>query len=213
MNIACLHAHHSNIDYIEKALASYDVALTHYVDPALMYHIKGYQSFNPYRKVEEQINWISSTNPDAILLTCTNYILYLSTDINLDIPIIKIDEPFFLELKQYKTAKLYFTNPDTVQGTMNRLHLFVNNKSSSKKYSVEIIPNAFQLIMANKKNDYTEAIVEHVLAAEASEIIAFSQLSMVDAALPIEAKSDVKVITSINALTVYLERELRLTLK
>jgi hypothetical protein len=211
LNIACLHAHHTNINYIEKALAPYDVALTHFVDPALMDHIKENQSFNPYRKVEEQINWIRSTNPDAILITCTNYILYLPANIKIEIPIIKIDEPFFHELDRYETAKLYFTNPDTVQGTMERLHLFV--KSSRKRYSFETIPNAFQLIMANRKKDYTEAITDYVLAAEASEVIAFPQLSMVDAATLIEAKLDVKIITPINALTIYLKREFHLTLK
>ncbi|QXE03243.1 hypothetical protein [Terribacillus sp. DMT04] len=212
MHIACLHAHYSNINYIEKALAPYDVALTHFTDPALMHHFKENQSFNPYRKVEEQIHWISSTNPDAILITCTNYILYLPTDINIDIPIIKIDEPFFHELDRYETARLYFTNPDTVQGTMDRLYS-VNDKANSKRYLFEIIPNAFQLIMANRKNDYTKAIIEHVLNAEASGVIAFPQLSMVDAATLIQSNSHVKIVTPIDALTVYLEREFCLIYK
>jgi hypothetical protein len=90
---------------------------------------------------------------------------------------------------------------------MERLDVFVNNKISNKKYSFEIIPHVFLLIMANRKKDYIEAIINHVHAAKAYGIIAFPQLSMVDAAMSIKANSDVKVITPINALTVYLERE------
>lgn len=34
--VGCLHAHHSNIAYVERAFASYEVELIHFVDPGLM---------------------------------------------------------------------------------------------------------------------------------------------------------------------------------
>ena len=37
--LGCLHAHYSNIEYIENALSPYDIELIHFVDPALMYRV------------------------------------------------------------------------------------------------------------------------------------------------------------------------------
>ena len=33
--LACLHAHHSNIEYIDRALQSFGIEILHFVDPIL----------------------------------------------------------------------------------------------------------------------------------------------------------------------------------
>ena len=78
--LGCLHAHYSNIEYIEDALSLYDVELIHFVDPALMYRVTSDENFkvaDAQKKVKEQIEWIAQYNVDAILITCTNYIALL----------------------------------------------------------------------------------------------------------------------------------------
>src|SRR4051794_21417095 len=97
--LGCLHAHYSNIDYIEIVLSSYEIELIHFVDPALMYRVTSDESFkvvDAQNKVKEQIEWIAQCNVDAILITCTNYIAILQEEhLSISVPIIKIDEPYF----------------------------------------------------------------------------------------------------------------------
>ena len=95
--LGCLHAHHSNIEYIEQAFGdNEDIELMHFVDHGVIQHVsKG--SNGLALKVKEQIEWIISCDVDAILITCTNYIALLEDETLFDpsIPIIKIDEPYF----------------------------------------------------------------------------------------------------------------------
>ena len=37
--LGCLHAHYSNIEYIENAFSPYNIELVHFVDPGLMYQV------------------------------------------------------------------------------------------------------------------------------------------------------------------------------
>ena len=79
-----MHVHHSNIDYIDKAFSAYDVELIHFVDPGLMRRLTMEPSFQKEKagkKIAEQIKWMESSNVDAILLTCTNYIAMLKEDL------------------------------------------------------------------------------------------------------------------------------------
>lgn len=39
LNIACLHAHYSNINYLERSFQSHAVQLQHFVDPGVMWHV------------------------------------------------------------------------------------------------------------------------------------------------------------------------------
>jgi len=102
--IGCLHAHYSNIDYIEQAFQSFqDIELKHFVDPGLIHHVaKGTCGLS--LKVKEQVEWIASCDVDAILITCTNYIALLQENqLSLSIPMIKIDEPFFKPIKMLES--------------------------------------------------------------------------------------------------------------
>ena len=89
---------------------------------------KNFQESDAQRKVKEQIEWIAQCQVDAILITCTNYIAILQEDqLSISVPIIKIDEPFFdyiCNIGQPQT--ILFTNPATVEGTMERLKHHAN---------------------------------------------------------------------------------------
>lgn len=82
--VGCLHAHYSNIQYIEQAFQSAeDIEILHFVDPGVIQHVsKG--SDGLARKVKEQIEWIISCDVDVILITCTNYIALLEDETLLD---------------------------------------------------------------------------------------------------------------------------------
>ncbi|MBO0992641.1 hypothetical protein IPU53_06355 [Bacillus sp. SD088] len=70
--LGCLHAHYSNIEYIDTSLSSYDIELIHFVDPALMYQITSNENFTgeeAKNKVKEQMKWIARCNVDVILIT------------------------------------------------------------------------------------------------------------------------------------------------
>lgn len=121
--LGCLHAHHSNIEYIEHTFQNIDnVELVHFADPGLIQQVpKGTNGLAV--KVKEQLEWMASCSIDAILITCTNYIALLEEEqLDLSIPIIKIDEPYFetvCEEKQPQT--ILFTNPETVEGTLSSM--------------------------------------------------------------------------------------------
>ncbi|MEY9976905.1 hypothetical protein [Lysinibacillus sp. RC79] len=64
--LGCLHAHHSNIEYIEQAFQNIEnVELVHFVDPGLIQQVsKGADGLA--FKVKEQLKWMESCNMDAI---------------------------------------------------------------------------------------------------------------------------------------------------
>lgn len=108
--LGCLHAHHSNIEYIEQAFQSEeDLELLHFVDPGVLQHVSKGSDGVAY-KVKEQIEWIISCDVDAMLITCTNYIALLENEavFNASIPIIKIDEPFLKAYVMCNSLKLFF---------------------------------------------------------------------------------------------------------
>lgn len=113
--LGCLHAHYSNIRYIEEALSGMNVELQHFVDPGLINRINHDNTFSiaeAKRKVIEQVQWIENSGVDAILITCTNYIALLDENYQSMKPIIKLDVPFFQEICDLsKPLKIVFTNP------------------------------------------------------------------------------------------------------
>jgi hypothetical protein len=190
MKIGCLHAHHSNITYIEQAAFS-KVELIHFVDPGLMNRISNDKSFDlgkAKHKVIEQIEWIAQSGVDVILITCTNYITLLEEEhLQTSIPIIKIDEPFFSHLcKITQPQILLFTNPATVEGTMNRLKQFAAWQNQPvPDIEVLVIGNSFELLMQGDKEQYSDVIADYIrahLESNPDTKISVAQLSMVEAA-------------------------------
>ncbi|WP_460014094.1 hypothetical protein [Lysinibacillus sp. CTST325] len=201
--LGCLHAHHSNIEYIEQAFQTIEnVELVHFVDSGLIQQVsKGTDRL--VFKVKEQLEWMESCNMDAILITCTNYIALLEKEqLELSIPIIKIDEPFFETVCEEKQPQMIlFTNPETVEGTMNRLQQYALLHEKSNSTEVKIIDNTFELIMQGKKEAYNNAIRQtlYYLAEEQRHISVAQQF---------EQESDLTIIHPLKSLVKFVMRSI-----
>lgn len=207
--LGCLHAHHSNIEYIELAFQNIEkVELIHFVDPGLIQQVsKGTEGLA--FKVKEQLKWMESCNIDVILITCTNYIALLEEEqLELSIPIIKLDVPFFEAICGEKRPQtILFTNPETVEGTMSRLQQYAMLHEKSINTKVKVIDNTFELIIQGKKDVYNNAIIQalHDVAGE-QQHISVAQLSMVEAARQFEKESALKIIHPLKSLVKYVMR-------
>ena len=213
--IGCLHAHYSNIEYIQNALASDELELVHFVDPGLISRMAADKQFDETKarsKVLEQVEWIAQTNVDAILITCTSYIALLAEDrLPTSIPIIKIDEPFFrLICKMTEPQILLFTNPATVHGTMRRLNEYAAAHDQPIGHiEARVIEHTFELIMQGKKEQYhveVSAYIRNLLAFEKNKGVSVAQLSMVEAAETVERESNVNIGNPLKPLAAYVER-------
>jgi hypothetical protein len=218
--LGCLHAHYSNIEYIEKALFPFNIELIHFVDPALMYRVtsdENFQESDAQNKVKEQIEWIAQCNIDAILITCTNYIAILQEDqLLLSVPIIKIDEPFFdyiCNIQQPQT--ILFTNPATVEGTVERLKHYADNHHKSLDLEVIVINNTFDLIMQGLKEEYNQEISKFLnqIIKKEKKVISVAQLSMVEASQQVEYKTSKTIINPLNTLVSSIVNQLELEKK
>ncbi|OBW60199.1 hypothetical protein A9986_03205 [Solibacillus silvestris] len=214
--LGCLHAHYTNIEYIENALAPYNIELVHFVDPGLMNRLTSDQNFNEVdaqQKVKEQMEWVAQSNIDAILITCTNYIAILQEDhLSISVPIYKLDEPFFdfiCNIQQPHT--LLFTNAATVEGTMERLRLFADTYQKSLNIEVVVLNNMFDLIMQGRKKEYDQEVarmLEQLIYED--KIISVAQLSMVDAAQLVEAKTGRSITNPLRTFVTSIVKELDL---
>lgn len=208
--LGCLHAHYSNIEYIEKALSLYDIECLHFVDPALMYRVTSDQNLDnvdAQNKVNEQLEWISTSNVDAILITCTTYIAVLQEEnVSVSVPIIKIDEPFFEHISNIKHPQtILFTNPATVNGTIERLNQYTNDHKKTLDVNVMTINDAFELIMQGLKSEYNHKIINFLATAvKDNSIISVAQLSMVDAAKEFEQMTSHTIINPLDTLISYI---------
>ncbi|PAQ15458.1 hypothetical protein CD798_06635 [Bacillaceae bacterium SAOS 7] len=218
--LGCLHAHYSNIEYIENALSSFDIELIHFVDPALMYRVtsdKNFQAVDAQIKVKEQIEWIAQCNVDAILITCTNYIAILQEDqLSISVPIIKIDEPYFEYICNIQQPQIIlFTNPATVNGTMERLNHYANNHQKSLDLEVIVINNTFELIMQGLKEEYNQEISKFLreIIKEEDKMISVAQLSMVDAAQEVEYMTSKPIINPLKTLISSIVKQLKIDKK
>lgn len=212
--IGCLHAHYSNIDYIESALSDYDVELSHFVDPGLMDRVMNDKSFSEsdaQEKAKDQVDWIAQSGVDAILITCTNYIALLG-NVKFNIAIIKIDEPFFEAIcKINQPQTILFTNPDTVSGTMNRLQLYAKLHQKTLDIEVVVIQNTFELIMRGKKAEYQQEVSNFLekLMLNQPRVVSVAQLSMVTAA----QETSMSIINPLNELVSSMVNMLKLEKK
>lgn len=215
--VGCLHAHYSNIEYIEKALSNYDIELVHFVDPGLMDRVTYDESFkgkDAENKVKEQIEWIAHNKVDAILITCTNYIAILQEEnLSISVPIIKIDEPYFDYICNIDQPQMIlFTNPATVEGTVRRLHNYAKNHGRTLDVEVMVIQDSFELIMQGRKEEYNLRIMMFLneLIDNEEKVVSVAQLSMVEASEQFEYTSSRTIINPLNTLAVAIVKELEL---
>ena len=208
-----MHVHHSNIHYIDQAFSSYDVELIHFVDPGLMRHLTFDSSFSKEeagKKIKEQITWMESSQVDAILLTCTNYIAMLQDELlTTRIPIFKIDEPFFetiCEITEPQT--IFFSNPGTVKGTMDRLHHYADTKKKKLNINVVVIEDTFELMMNGQTDLYNKKIADYIklYSKRKNDVLSVGQLSMYDAV----KQTQLEVMNPLDSLVSPIVQELEL---
>ena len=217
--LGCLHMHHSNIPYIDGIVSPDRVELLHFVDPGLMRRIgsdPGFTSDQAEQQVRRQLAWMASCGLDAILITCTNYIAMLPDErLDLAIPVIKIDEPFFAYLmRQESPHLLLFTNPATVEGTLRRLQDYARQVGRQPDIEVDVIPGTFELVMAGKTDEYAAAVSDRLretARAGRYRAISVGQLSMADSALRVAAETGVPIGNPLDPLRVHLASELGAT--
>jgi hypothetical protein len=188
--LGCLHAHHSNIAYIESIIPHDDLEAVHFVEPGLLRRIgsdAGFSADDAAAQVRKQLDWMTDCGVDALLITCTNYIAAMPDDLSQpEIPIIKIDEPFFdYLLQQPPRHLLLFSNPDTVEGTVQRLNGFAAELGQEPEIEIEVIPNTFNLFLTGQTETYNRAVAERLrelVRLGRFNSLSVGQLSMVDAA-------------------------------
>ncbi|MEH7180586.1 aspartate/glutamate racemase family protein [Neobacillus vireti] len=216
--MGCLHAHYSNIDYIEGAFSSYDIELSHFVDPGLLQRVTNDESFPDWaaeKKVKDQIEWIGQTEVDAILITCTNYIALLKKEqLSMNVPIFLIDEPYFEAICRIQRPQtILFTNPATVSGTMNRLHEYAHIHQKTVDIEAVIIENTFDLIMRGQKEEYIKQVSNALKKMNEQRVVSVAQLSMVPAAQEVERQTSKKVINPLDTLVSSIVGQLVLSKK
>jgi hypothetical protein len=217
--LGCLHMHHSNIAYIDGIVAPDRVEVLHFVDPSLMRRIGSDPSFTRDQaeaQVRRQLDWMTSCGLDAILITCTNYIAMLADEpLDLMIPVIKIDEPFFADLLQQPLPHLLlFTNPATVEGTMRRFHDYADRAGHQPQVETEVMPGTFELVMAGKTEEYAAAVagqLRDLVQSGRYEAISVGQLSMAELALRVTAETQVPIVNPLDSLRLHLAHELEAT--
>ena len=190
--IGCLHAHHGNIGYLDSLLSGYQAEAAHFVDPALVRRIGVDPSFSAARaqqRVQDQLAWIAESGADGIVVTCTAYSAAMPPDEELDlaIPIVTIDEPFFAAVcRSTGPQTLLFTNPGTVAGTMKRLTAYAAAEPVSLSASSELIPDAFDLFMVGRQAEHDDLLATRLgewIERGTSGTLFAAQLSMSAAAV------------------------------
>ncbi|KEQ25855.1 hypothetical protein [Paenibacillus tyrfis] len=218
--LGCLHAHHSNIRYLEEGLDREAFSCLHFVDPGAIHWLtraaaSEAEARQVQTKLHGQLEWIAGCGVDTIVITCTNYIAALSPleqalEATGGIPIIAIDEPWFDELlKLGDEAVVAFTNPATVKGTMERLHAHAKLQGRAFKAQTAVSdPGCFELLLQGQEAAYAglvEAFLMGLIHHSAAPVAA-AQLSMTDAAARAEASSGARVLSPMQALRNRLEK-------
>lgn len=188
--IACLHAHHSNIAFLDAALGAQGFAATHYVDPGTVHRLTtdpGLSRAEAAARLQDQLSWMAACGADGILVTCTNYAAVVSgAEPPLDVPVVHIDEPLLAALCEREEPQvLLFTNAATVSGTMERLAQYAAARGRRIDVRPELIDGAFALVLQGRAEEYRELVIDRLkalLAADPACPVWVGQLSMTEAA-------------------------------
>ncbi|WP_079695739.1 MULTISPECIES: hypothetical protein [unclassified Paenibacillus] len=225
MTIGCFHAHYSNIALTEEALAPYEVELVHYVDPGLdrLKHDDDFSEAVTHEKVSQTLQWIAHCHADAILVTCTLFAAVLEQEAqHVPVPVIGIDDPLLQEIQQNPGEYiLAFTNPATIEGTMARVNLALQQDDKDEQRNeigvVEteavLIPGTFELIMRGDKESYLAAVstgLQQIAEQYPDSTVVASQLSMAPAAARVTAGTGLLIYSPLASLAAYLEKKLSL---
>ena len=207
--LACLHAHHSNIEYIDRAFQSFELEILHFVDPVLSHILKNDCDFERERarnKLYDLLKYIAESDADTLLITCTDYITLLDENFEIDVPILKIDEPFFEMLCHVEEPQtIVFTNANTVLGTMKRLKQYAQRKNKTIHVKIEVIEGIFDFIMQGRKEEHDAKLEKYLyeLMKDSNKMLSVAQLSMADAATRVENIIGRNIINPLTTLVEY----------
>ncbi|MCM3147708.1 hypothetical protein [Bacillus pumilus] len=210
IRLHCLHAHPSNQPYIEEVFGDTDVELHHTVDSSFIERATQDPDFNPHKQQTYAINKLMKEDEaDIILLTCTQYIAALGDQQDLfKQPIVPIDEPLFEQVCQKKgPLQLVFSNPNTVDGTMERLESYANEHGKQIDAEVMVMEDIFHLCLNGDMHAYEKQIKKQLRRCmQKSGDICVMQLSMVHAAQQMEEETGVPIIHPLSPLKQFVHQ-------
>lgn len=180
IRLHCLHAHPSNISYIDDAFYDTGFDLHHIVDSSFMERAKQDPAFD----LEQQ---------------------HLFKQ-----PIVPIDEPLFEQICEREgPLQLVFSNPDTVEGTMKRLSSYVKEQGKQLKAEVVVLEDVFHLCLNGDIQAYHERIMEQLRrSVKQHGDICVMQLSMVHAAKQVEQETGVSIIHPLSPLKPFVYQKI-----
>ncbi|TQR23618.1 aspartate/glutamate racemase family protein [Bacillus safensis] len=213
IRLHCLHAHPSNQSYIEDVFGDTDVDLHHTVDSSFIERATQDCAFDHYKQKTYAVNKLKQeSEADLILLTCTQYIAALGDQQHLFTqPIVPIDEPLFEMICEKKgPLQLVFSNPDTVEGTMQRLESYATERGKQVEVELVVMEDAFHLCLNGDMQAYDEQIKEQLRRCmkQKGKGICVMQLSMVHAAQQMERETGVPIIHPLSSLKQFVHQTL-----
>ncbi|MGG1961653.1 hypothetical protein ABFY43_11015 [Bacillus pumilus] len=210
IRLHCLHAHPSNQSYIEDVFDDPDIELHHTVDSSFIERATQDPDFHPHKQQAYAINKLMKEDEaDIILLTCTQYIATLGDQKHLfKQPIVPIDEPLFELICQRKgPLQLVFSNPDTVEGTMERLESYAKKHGKQMDAEVMVMEGVFHLCLNGELHAYEEEIKKQLRRCMKEDgDICVMQLSMVHAAQQMVEETGVPIIHPLSPLKQYVHQ-------
>ncbi|MFS3915554.1 hypothetical protein ACL9ST_15000 [Bacillus australimaris] len=212
IRLHCLHAHPSNISYIEDAFPGKLFDVHHIVDSSFMERAKQDPAFDLHLQQTYAIyRLMQEREADLILLTCTQYIAALGDQQHLfQQPIVPIDEPLFEQICERKgPLQLVFSNPDTVEGTMHRLYAYAQERGKQVEAEILVLEDVFHLCLNGEMKAYHERIMEQLRrSVKQHREICVMQLSMVHAAQQVEHETGVSIIHPLSSLKSFVHQKI-----
>lgn len=165
----CIHAHHSNSRWMDETLPN--ETLHHVV-------IEGLLTCTERDQVEkcvlENLTHLYHTNkPQAFFITCTYFAAHLPKTFN--VPLIPLDQLLFEQVATLPAIQFVFTNPATVEPTMERYKVW---RKKEQLIKIHIIPAIFQYVKEENWTAYEQTIRQFIMQLPKDSPIAFGQLSM-----------------------------------
>ena len=110
--------------------------------------------------LEAMVSGEITSDVSGIIITCTVYSGVISSNEIKGIPVLKMEDPLIETIVADTGEKiLFFSNPQTVALTMEKVEAAYKRNGRSKDYQVVVIPAVFSLILSNQKMAYRQALI------------------------------------------------------
>lgn len=199
MRIVCLHANLNNREIVENALQTVPLERIHKVDEELLSKIQDNEDEEMIKEyVEKQLDELMQYQPDAILVTCTNYIVFIEKIQRIfPIPILQIDEILFEQLPQTTSVTVLFTNEKTISGTTARLS---RSCPWLQEINIVFIDEVFEWYLRGDLEAHHQRIIATLKKLATTEMMIAPQLSMGEVIQLCNEKYQQQIFSSSEAL-------------